>query len=160
VDLRVGLLLVRRLRSWSGNVGKRLVRAAKVFVRDSGLVHALLDLETWHDLPGHPVAGASWEGRAIETALMAAGTGYAPFFYRTEDGVEVDLVLERGGKVAMAIVIRRSTAPELSRRFRLGCDVLKPARRFLVHGGGGRWPIKKKVEAISLQELAGELASS
>ena len=159
VDLLVDLLLVRRLRPWVGNVGKRLVRAPKLFVRDSGLVHALLDLETWHDVLGHPVAGASWEGLAIETLVAAAGERYTPFFYRTEDGAEVDLVLERGAKVAVAVEVKRSTAPEPSRGFRLGCDVLKPARAFVLHGGRERWSMGRRVEAISLQELAAELAS-
>ena len=82
---------------WSGNVGKRLVRSPKVYVRDSGLVHALLELETWEDVLGHPVAGPSWEGFAIENLIAAAGERRTPSFYRTEDGAEVDLVFERGG---------------------------------------------------------------
>jgi len=80
VDLLVDLMLVRRLRPWSGNVGKRLVRTPKTYVRDSGITHALLDLETWDDVVGHPVAGPSWEGFAIENLIATAGDARTPFF--------------------------------------------------------------------------------
>jgi uncharacterized protein len=117
IDLLVDLLLVRRLRPWSGNTGKRLVRTPKVHVRDSGLTHALLDLETWEQVLGHPVAGASWEGFAVENLIAVAGDRRTPYFYRTEDGAEIDLLFERGGAVDMVIEIKRSTAPTLSRGF-------------------------------------------
>lgn len=74
-NLLVDLLLVRRLRPWAGNVGKRLVRTPKVYIRDSGLTHALLDIETWEDVLGHPVAGTSWEGFVVENLITAAGDG-------------------------------------------------------------------------------------
>jgi hypothetical protein len=160
VDLLVDLLLVRRLRPWSGNVGKRLVRAPKVYVRDSGLVHALLELETWHDVLGHPVAGASWEGLAIETLVAAGGDRYLPTFYRTEDGAEVDLVLERGGRVALAVEIKRTSAPDVSRGFRLACEVLRPEEAFVVHGGAEEWPMGAGITAIPLPALARRLAEA
>jgi len=159
VDMLVDLLLVRRLRPWSGNVGKRLVRSPKVFVRDSGLVHALLELRDWNDVLGHPVAGSSWEGFVIESLIAVAGESYTPLFYRTEDGAEVDLVLERGGRVAVTVEIKRSTAPQRSRGFSLACEVLQPDEAYVVHGGAGRWPMAGGVEAISVQELASLLAS-
>jgi hypothetical protein len=158
VDLLVDLLLVRRLRPWSGNVGKRLVRTPKVYVRDCGLVHALLELESWHEVLGHPVAGPSWEGMVIENLIAAAGDRFTPFFYRTQDGAEVDLVLERGGRVAVAIEIKRTTAPAQSRGFRLGCDVLQPGQAFVVHGGTEQWPMAAGVTAIGLRALANQLA--
>jgi hypothetical protein len=158
VDLLVDLLLVRRLRPWSGNVGKRLVRTPKVYVRDCGLVHALLELESWHEVLGHPVAGPSWEGMVIENLIAAAGDRFTPFFYRTQDGAEVDLVLERGGRVVVAIEIKRTTAPAQSRGFRLGCDVLQPGQAFVVHGGTEQWPMAAGVTAIGLRALANQLA--
>jgi len=160
IDLLVDLLLVRRLRPWSGNVGKRLVRSPKVFIRDSGLVHALLDLESAHDILGHSIAGATWEGMAIESLIAAAGDRYTPLFYRTEDGAEVDLVLERGGRVSAAIEIKRSSAPEPSKAFRLGCETLRAPERFIVHSGADRWPLPGGVEAISLQALAAQIESA
>jgi uncharacterized protein len=158
IDLLVDLLLVRRLRPWSGNVGKRLVRAPKVYIRDSGLTHALLDLETWEDVLGHPVAGPSWEGFVIENLIAAAGERRTPYFYRTEDGAEVDLLFERGGGVEMAIEIKRSSAPALSRGFNNAREVLKPKESYLVYGGQETWPAGSNVTAISLAGLMDRLA--
>ena len=157
VDLLVDLLLVRRLRPWSGNVGKRLVKSPKTYIRDSGLVHALLELESWDDVLGHPVAGASWEGFVIENIIEAAGAGRTPYFYRTEDGAEVDLVLVRGGRIDVAVEIKRSTAPTLSPGFRSACAVLRPKSAFLVHGGTGQWPLSDGTTAIGLLELLDRL---
>lgn len=153
VDLLVDLLLVRRLRPWSGNLGKRLVRTPKAYIRDSGLVHALLDLETWEDVLGHPVAGASWEGFVIENLIAAAGDRRAPYYYRTEDGSEIDLLFERGGTIEVAIEIKRSTAPAVSRGFRIACDVLQPREAYLVHGGTESWPMTEGITAISVTDL-------
>jgi predicted AAA+ superfamily ATPase len=86
IDLLVDLLLLRRLRPWSGNVGKRLVRAPKTYIRDSRLTHALLDIESWNDLQGHPVVGHGWEGFVIENLIVAAGDTRTPYYYRTEVG--------------------------------------------------------------------------
>jgi predicted AAA+ superfamily ATPase len=158
VDLLVDLLLVRRLRPWSGNVGKRLVRTPKTYVHDSGITHVLLDLQTWNDVLGHPVAGPSWEGFVIENLVAAAGDRRSPYYYRTEDGAEVDLLFERGGKVEMAIEIKRSTAPDLSAGFRSAREVLKPKEAYVVHGASGQWPIDKGVTAIDLLGLMRRLS--
>lgn len=160
IDLLVDLLLVRRLRPWSGNTGKRLVRTPKVYVRDSGLTHALLDLETWDQVLGHPVAGASWEGFIIENLIAVTGDRRIPYFYRTEDGAEIDLLFERGGSVEMAIEIKRSTAPTLSRGFNLARQALQPREAYLIHGGIDSWPMANGVTAIGLGELMQRLAES
>jgi predicted AAA+ superfamily ATPase len=157
VDLLVDLLLVRRLPPWSGNVGKRLVRSPKVYVRDSGLVHSLLEFETWEDVRGHPVAGPSWEGFVIENLIAAARERRTPSFYRTEDGAEVDLVFERGGSVEMAIEIKRTTAPSVSRGFRSGVDTLRPDHAYLVHAERETWPAGGGITAISLGDLMDRL---
>jgi hypothetical protein len=103
LDLLVDLLLVRRLEPWSGNIGKRLVRSPKIYVRDSGLVHALLNISGTEDLLGHPVAGPSWEGMVIEALIAAAGDATA-HYYRTAAGAEVDLVFEGRGRKRYAVV--------------------------------------------------------
>ena len=157
IDLLVDLLLVRRLRPWSGNTGKRLVRTPKVYIRDSGLTHALLDLETWDQVLGHPVAGASWEGFVSENLIAAAGDRRTPYFYRTEDGAEIDLLFERGGWVEMVIEIKRSTAPTLSRGFNSARQALKPREAYLVHGGTESWPMADGVTAVGLRELMQKL---
>jgi predicted AAA+ superfamily ATPase len=154
VDLLVDLLLIRRLRPWSANVGKRLVRTPKTYIRDSGLTHALLDLGSWEDVLSHPVAGASWEGFVIENLIAAAsGQRRTPYYYRTEDGAEIDLLFERAGKVELAIEIKRSTAPTLSKGFHLACAAVKPKMAYLVHGGSETWSMGKGITAIALGSL-------
>ena len=160
VDLLVDLLLVRRLRPWSGNVGKRLVRTPKTYIRDSGVVHALLELTTWSDILGHPVAGASWEGFVIENLIAAAGDRRTPYYFRTEDGAEIDLIFERAGTIEMAIEIKRTTAPTLSRGFQFAAEVLQPKKAYLVHGGQDTWPVARGVAAIGLVGLMRRLAGA
>lgn len=160
IDLLVDLLLVRRLRPWNGNVRKRLVRASKIYVRDSGVTHALLDLETREQVLGHPVAGASWEGFVIENLISVAGDRRIPYYYRTAEGAEIDLVFERGGSIEMAAEIKRSTAPKLTRGFRLARETLKAREAYLVHGGVETWPMAEGVTAIGLLDLMRKLAAS
>jgi predicted AAA+ superfamily ATPase len=157
IDLLVDLQLVRRLRPWSGNTGKRLVKAPKVYVRDSGLVHALLGLESLHDLAGHPVCGMSYEGFCIDNLLSAAGNMVTPYTYRTHAGAEIDLLLERGGKAWMAIEIKRSTSPSLSKGFEIACDDLGITQRHVVYPGTDSFPMRYGTQAIGLVELMGRL---
>lgn len=160
LGLLVDLLLVRRLPPYYANVKKRLVKSPKTYIRDSGLVHALLGIKTLHELLGHPIVGMSWEGMVIETLLA-----YAPFqtkasFYRTAAGAEIDLVLEMGAMNGIwAIEIKRTTAPKIERGFRQGINDIQPHRAFIVYGGRERYPKTEDVEAISLHDLAAELAA-
>ena len=161
LDLLVDLLLVRRLAPWHGNVGKRLVKSPKVYVRDSGLVHALLGLGDREALLAHPVAGASWEALAIESLIAAAPAGTHAHFFRTAAGAEIDLLLQRPGeRQPWAIEIKRGLAPKLERGFHLGCDVVRPARRRVVYGGTERFPIADGIDAVSLVGLCAELAAA
>ena len=105
-----------------------------------------------------PVAGPSWEGFAIENLIAAAGERRTPYFYRTADGAEIDLLFERGGKVEIAIEIKRSTAPTLTRGFHSACGALRPKEAFLVHGGSESWSEADGVTAIGLNALVRRLA--
>jgi hypothetical protein len=118
----------------------------------------LLDIEIWEGLLGHPVAGASWEGFVIENLIAVAGERRTPYFYRTEDGAEIDLLFERGGKPEIAIEIKRSSAPALSRGFHGARETLKVKESYLVHGGTDAWPENDGVTAIGLVELMRRLA--
>ncbi|RMF82076.1 MAG: ATP-binding protein [Nitrospirae bacterium] len=159
LDLLVDLLLVRRLEPLQANVRKRLVKSPKVYVRDSGLVHALLRLEDREALLGHPVAGASWEGFAVESLLRAAPERSQASFYRTAAGAEIDLLLDLGGRAGLwAIEVKRGSAARPSRGFHLACADLSPARKLVVHGGSERYPLPHGVEAVPLRDLAEELA--
>ena len=157
VDLLVDLLLVRRLRPFHANVGKRVVKSPKVYVRDSGIMHALLGIRDFNMLSGHPVVGASWEGFVVENLLAAARVNTAGF-YRTAAGAEIDLVLEMPQQGLWAIEIKRGLSPKLERGFHQACEDLKPARRFLVYSGAERYPMTRDTEVISLREMAAMLS--
>lgn len=159
VDLMVDLLLVRRLPPRTANVGKRLVRSPKVYVRDSGLVHALLGIADKEVLLGHPVVGASWEGMVVENLLSILDDRVLPSFYRTAGGAEVDLVLDWPDGRTWAIEIKRSLAPKVTRGLQSALDDLQPERSFVVYAGEERYRITEKVEAIGLPELCAELAA-
>ena len=159
IDLLADLLLVRRLPPYQRNVGKRLVKSPKVYVRDSGLVHALLGIRTYNDLAGHPVAGASWEGFAIENILAAAPERTTASFYRTAAGAEIDLLLEIPGHGLWAIEVKRSLSGRPEKGFYIACEDLKPDRRLLVNAGQSRYPLGSGIEATGVSELTGELAS-
>ena len=159
IDLLVDLQLVRRLRPWSGNVGKRLVKSPKVYVRDSGVLHGLLELETMDALLGHPVSGLSYEGHCIDNLVQAAGQRRVPYFYRTHVGAEIDLLLERGGRPEIAIEIKRSMAPSLERGFGVACDDLGIEQRYVVYPGSERFPLRQGAVAIGLREMVGLLAA-
>lgn len=159
IDLLVDLLLVRRLPPYHANIGKRLVKAPKVYVRDSGLLHALLSIETLDRLAGHPVIGASWEGFVLENLLAVLPWRTQPLFYRTAVGAEIDLVLERPDGDLWAIEIKRGLAAKLERGFHHAREDLAPTKAFVVYSGEERYPVADGVEAIGVREMATLLAS-
>ena len=159
IDLLVDLLLVRRLVPFHANLGKRLVKAPKIYVRDSGVLHALLAIPTRDSLSDHPIVGLSWEGFVVETLINCAPAWTSPFFYRTSAGAEIDLLLELPGGELWAIEIKRSLSPKVERGFHIACDDLKPARKLVVYAGDERVPMPHGVEAISLAVLARELTA-
>ena len=151
LDLLVDLLLVRRLPPWSGNVGKRLVKSPRIYVRDSGIVHALLGLERLDDVLGHPVAGASWEGMILETLLAVTGPEVA-YFYRTAAGAEIDLVVDGPGGRRFAVEIKRSTAPSLSKGFRHGSQDLEIEEGIVVYPGDETFSLSSGVHAMGIHD--------
>lgn len=157
IDLLSDLLLVRRLAPWHDNQGKRLVKSPKVYVRDSGLVHALLRIGSKDDLLSHPVVGASWEGFCIENLLACAPRGVQAFFYRSSGGAEVDLLLLWPNGERWAIEIKRSTAPKVERGFHSACEDLQPARKLVVYPGQESYRLREDVHAVSLHALCQEL---
>lgn len=149
IDLLCDLMLVRRLPAWHGNVGKRLIRSPKVYVRDSGLVHALLGLSNQDALLGHPVAGSSWEGFVIEQLINAAPQAQASF-YRTSNGAEVDLVLTFRNQQTWTIEIKRSSAPSVSKGFYQAATDLVAVRKLLVAPVEQPYPMKEGVEVVNV----------
>ena len=158
LDLMVDLLLVRRLVSWRGNLGRRLVKAPKTYLRDSGVCHALLGIESLDSLLGHPVAGSSWEGLVIENVASALPAHAALGYYRTVGGAEVDLVIELGAGEIWAVEIKRNTAPRVSRGFHSACEDLRPARKLVVYPGLESFSLGQNIEAVPLSEVRNEFA--
>jgi uncharacterized protein len=152
LDLLSDLMLVRRLRPWATNEGKRLVRTPKVYVRDSGIAHALLGLGDFDAVISHPVVGGSWEGWVIENLIAVAPPNTQAFFYRTAVGAEIDLVLELPQRQRWAIEIKRSSAPAVARGFHIAADDLKPTQRLVVHSGAESFPLARDIQAVTLME--------
>ncbi|MBS1877990.1 MAG: ATP-binding protein [Actinobacteria bacterium] len=159
LDLLVDLLLIRRLQPRLANVAKRQVRSPKTYVRDSGLLHALLGLGDKEALVGHPVLGASWEGYVTENLISVAPERVDPSFYRTSGGAEIDLVLRWPDGREWAIEVKRSLSPRPSRGMRSAIDDLEPERSFIVYPGGDRYRVAEQIEVISLPDLAGDLTT-
>ena len=158
LDLMCDLLLVRRLQPWTNNSGKRLVRSPKIFVRDSGIVHNLLNIKDINELLGHPVVGGSWEGFVIENILSAAPPDIQSFYYGTPGGAEIDLILEFSPKEKWAIEIKRSSAPAVSKGFHLACEEINPVRKYVVYNGKDRFAMPGEITAISIIGLMQEVA--
>ncbi len=159
LDLLCALLLVRRLPPWHSNAGKRLVKSPKVYVRDSGLVHALLDIANVDTLLSHMVVGASWEGYVIENLLACASPQAQGYFYRSSAGAEIDLLLHWPDGSLWAIEIKRSLAPRLERGFHIACEDLKPQRKLVIYPGDEAIPLAADIRALSLASACAELAS-
>ncbi len=162
LDLLVDLFLVRRLLPWHANPGKRQVKAPKVYIRDSGLVHALLNIGDLDALLGHPVVGNSWEGFVVENLLNAAPSGATSGFYRTGGGAEIDLLLDIPGLGLWAIEIKRGAQSRPRRGFYQACADLQPApaRRLMVYPGEESYPLGDGVEAVGLAELIAGLTAA
>jgi uncharacterized protein len=158
IDLLADLLLVRRLRPFHRNALKRIVKSPKVYIRDTGIVHALLGVPDYNVLSGHPVVGASWEGFVVESLLAAAPDLTIASFYRTSAGAEIDLILEIPGTGVWAIDIKKGLSTPPSKGFYIACEDLKPDRIFAVNSGTGRYPVVEGAEAIGVAELASALA--
>jgi predicted AAA+ superfamily ATPase len=154
LDLLVDLLLVRRLPAWHNNPGKRLVKSPKVYVRDSGIAHALLGIRDKEALLGHPVVGHTWESFIVETLITTAPDGSEAHYYRTSNGAEIDLILTLPGGEMWAIEVKRSSAPGIERGFHSACSDLNPQKRFVVYPGKDRFPLDEKTDAIGVVALA------
>ena len=157
LDLLVDLLLVRRLPAWHGNSGKRLTKSPKVMIRDSGIMHTLLNIPDMEALLSHPIIGSSWECFVIENLIQLAPPQVQASFYRSSGGAEIDLVLEMAGKQTWAIEIKRSLKPKIRKGFHTACVDIKPHRKLLVYPGNDSYSIGNNVEVISFKQLAKEV---
>lgn len=152
LDLLTGVFLVRQLPPWHENLGKRQVKAPKVYVRDSGLLHALLGVRTDAELLHHPKCGASWEGYAIEEALNLVQPDDA-YFWATHQGAELDLLLLKDGR-RFGMEIKRTDAPTLTPSMRIALDDLRLEHLIVLYPGMRRYPLSTRVTAVPLAEFA------
>lgn len=157
LDLLTGALMLRQLQPWFENIGKRQVKAPKVYVRDPGLLHALLGLPTFRELEGHPKLGASWEGFVIEEIARAAGERHL-YFWATQSGAELDLLVISGGK-RYGVEIKYADAPRPTKSMHIAVGDLGLARLFVVYPGSASFLLADKIEAVSLIEARGRIAA-
>lgn len=152
LEILEGTFMVRLLKPWYGNLGKRLVRAPKLYIRDSGLLHSLLGIPDMESLESHPKLGASWEGFALEAAVRRLGIK-EPLFFRTHTGAELDLLWEEGGK-RYGIEFKYADAPRPTPSMKNALSDLSLDRILVVHPGTEAWPLAPRIDAVPLRNLS------
>ena len=156
-DLLVDLLLIRRLQPFHTNVGKRLVKTPIIYLRDTGLLHTLLNIHDWDALIKHPIVGTSWEGFVIENLVAIAPDFTIPYFYRTAAGAEMDLVLVFPDQSKWAIEIKRNSRPKVKKGFYSSRTDLQPEQSFIVVPEEKEFPIDEETTQIGLYGLMEQL---
>jgi predicted AAA+ superfamily ATPase len=153
LDKLTDALVVRQLKPWHENLGKRQVKSPKIFIRDSGLLHALLNLPTKRDIEGHPKLGASWEGFVIDQLVQQLGVSpEETFHWRTHQGAELDLLVVRGG-LRLGFEIKRTVAPTLTPSMRSAMHDLKLKTLTVVHAGEQTFPLSTQVQAVAFRDV-------
>lgn len=152
LDILTGAFMIRQLPPWFENVGKRLVKAPKIYFRDSGVLHALLGLRTQRELLSHPKLGLSWEGFALEEIIQATGAERDAYFYKTHAGAELDLLLVRGGK-RFGFECKHADAPQATRSMHVALKDLGLHRLWVVYPGASRYPLSERIEVVPLTRI-------
>jgi len=153
LDTLTDFYMVRQLQPWSGNIKKRLVKKPKIYFRDSGILHSLMNTYTMDALLSHPGVGASWEGFVIENILTLLDDRWSFSYYRTATQVEIDLVIETPDNEIWAIEIKRKSAPKPGRGFYEACNDIKATHKWLINANDERYPLPHDVEVIGLLEF-------
>jgi predicted AAA+ superfamily ATPase len=152
LDLLTDAFMIRQLQPYHANLKKRQVKSPKIYVRDSGLLHQLLGIDSIKSLYSHPKVGASWEGFVIEQMLMMEPHDEV-FFWATHQGAEIDLILRRGDDL-YGVECKRADTPRLTPSIRIALDDLKLKHVFVIYPGTQRFPLATQVEAVPLRELS------
>ncbi|MFN7686645.1 MAG: ATP-binding protein [Sphingobacteriales bacterium] len=160
LDILTDFYMVRQIQPWSGNTKKRLVKSPKIYLRDTGLLHKLLNIPSYESLLGNPMIGASWEGFVAENIILQLTDQWRYSYYRSSTQAEIDLVLEGPDDEVWAIEIKRSAAPQISRGFHTAAEDIKATRKFVVYSGSERFPMGQSTEAIGLVDFLKLLTSS
>ena len=159
IDILTDLLLVRRLEPWHTNVKKRLVKSPRYYVRDSGILHRLLGINSYDTLLSNPVLGKSWEGFAVENILSVLPSRAESYFYRTAAGAEVDLVIKMPSSEIWAIEIKHGVAPKIGKHYSQTCNDVGAAHKYILYGGDDEFAVRNDVKIISLSGLMERLHS-
>lgn len=153
LDILTDFYMVRQIQPWAGNIKKRLVKSPKIYLRDTGILHKLLNIADFESLLGHPVVGTSWEGFVAENIITGLSNKWQYSYYRTTTQTEIDLVLEGPDNAIWAIVIKRSAAPALSKGFHTAREDIGATHKFVVYTGTERFPMSNNTEVIGLIEF-------
>ncbi len=153
LDILTGVFMVRQLQPWHANIKKRQVKAPKIYMRDTGILHALLGLKTEPDILGHPRCGASWEGYVIEEVIRAVEPDDV-YFWATHNGAEIDLLFMKGGRM-YGIECKRQDAPAITPSMRIALEDLKLQRIAVIYPGKQRYALHKQIEAVPFEMLTG-----
>ncbi|WP_449436194.1 ATP-binding protein [Pedobacter steynii] len=153
LDILTDFYMVRQIQPWAGNTKKRLVKSPKIYLRDTGILHKLLNISSFEGLLGHPVLGASWEGFVIENIIVQLSGKWQYSYYRTSTQTEIDLVLEGPDQQVWAIEVKRSSAPKISKGFYSACDDIKATNKFVIYSGTERYPMSNHTEVIGLTDF-------
>ncbi len=159
LDILTDLLLVRRLEPWHANVKKRLVKSPRYYVRDSGILHRLLGIESHDGLLSNPVLGKSWEGFVIENIHSVLPNRARTRFYRTASGAEVDLVITLPSSEIWAVEIKHGVAPKIGKHYSQTCEDVGATRKYILYGGTDEFLVGNDVRVISLEGFMGKLNS-
>ena len=157
LDLIEDMMLVRSLKPCSGNLKKRLIKTPRIYIRDSGLLHAALEITDTSALINHPVYGKSWEGFVIEQILIELKHSIHPFFYRSVAGAEIDLVLEIQHDHYWAVEIKATSTPQLSKGFFIACDDLKVKEKFVIYNGDYSYYLHKNVLVLPVEDFIAKI---
>lgn len=157
IEILIHLLLVRRLEPWHANVKKRLVKSPRYYIRDSGIQHRLLSIDSYDALLSNPVLGKSWEGFVIENIHSVLPRRAATYFYRTSAGAEIDLVIKMPSSEVWAVEIKYGVAPKLNEHFSQTCNDVGATRKYVVYGGDDEFPVGDNVTMISLPKIMEKL---
>ena len=153
LDLLTDFYMVRQLNPWSGNSKKRLVKSPKIYLRDSGILHYLMQVSNIEALFSHPIIGASWEGFVIENIINQLDESWEYFYYRTATQVEIDLILHTPDNKIWAVEIKRTSAPKLKRSFHEACKDIKATHKWVIIANNERYPLPGEVEVIGLLDF-------
>lgn len=154
IDFLEQAFVLRKLPSWHTNAKKRIVKSDKVYLQDSGMVHSLLGIESVDKLLGHPVAGFSFEGFVLQQLTASLSRAYQPFFYRTQDGTECDLLITRNFEIEVCVEIKLNTRPAITKAMRLALNDLKPKKMFIVTPIDADYWLDEKIQVVGVKQLS------